>query len=279
VSFIEERGGSFADVKAMRALSVDQLMKGADKNLARMDAGPIARLIPAVDGYVIPDEPAKLFAEGKFHRVPLMIGATRDEATMFLLQSRVNSPQLYREMVAQQTGDLADEFESIFPAGEKPLEVKNATNRFLSVTRFIGPMRYIAGQVSRFEPKVYYYHFTHVPANTLGQMMGSHHAAEIRYVFGNLSDDGKDPPGEKKLADVMMNCWIEFAKSGDPNGEHIPNWPTHSVTGDDCLEFGDTIKATQGLLKRECDAFDKLLHQELEEMESASSDSRVSESR
>jgi len=70
----------------------------------------------------------------------------------------------------------------------------------------------------------YLYHFSRTPPSKK-QTLGAFHAAEIPFVFDSsepvlgLSDD------DKALTDIMVSAWTNFAKTGNPNGKDVPNWP------------------------------------------------------
>lgn len=52
----------------------------------------------------------------------------------------------------------------------------------------------------------------------------SYHGAEIPYVFdhANASDE------EKALADQISQAWINFAKTGTPSAEGMPEWEPYT---------------------------------------------------
>ena len=86
--------GQTPDVSQMRRLDYRQLLKAAPSEVgagpgAPLHLKPLALIIgPTVDGHVIPDAPERIFAAGREHPVPLMIGSTRDEMALFLLAAR-----------------------------------------------------------------------------------------------------------------------------------------------------------------------------------------------
>jgi len=65
---------------------------------------------------------------------------------------------------------------------------------------------------------------------------------EIEYVFGTLDSSPKVPwdATDRKLSDLMMTYWTNFARSGDPNGPTVPAWPRYDRAGDDPVLHLDT---------------------------------------
>ena len=45
-------------------------------------------------------------------------------------------------------------------------------------------------------------------------------------MFGNFdSRQGTPSATDTALSERIMSYWVNFAKSGDPNGQGLPNWP------------------------------------------------------
>lgn len=90
--------------------------------------------------------------------------------------------------------------------------------------------------------------------------MGAYHSAEVQYVFGALRGP-KDKPSpfdavDSTLAGAMSGAWLQFAKSANPNGAGILQWPRYAISSDQHIEFGDMITAGSALHKASLDAFD-----------------------
>ena len=124
---------------------------------------------------------------------------------------------------------------------------------------FVGPLRTLSGHHANVAP-VWVYHFTLVPPTQMGATLGSHHAAEISYVFGNLlnrSDQPADSPPnpmnvgdwtdvDRRVSAAMMDYWVQFAATGSPNREGLTPWPALDAA-DRHLTFGDALGEGTGL--------------------------------
>ena len=65
------------------------------------------------------------------------------------------------------------------------------------------------------------------------------HGAELKYVFGTLSKEELADPNAVKMRDLIQTYWTNFAKSGNPNGPGVPEWPRFSAADPKSIEFVD----------------------------------------
>ena len=189
------------------------------------------------------------------HNVPLMLGTNADEGTMFALMMPSGTVQNYRATVEKQYGEFAQKVLALYPA-ETSGEIRRAFCDHLADTTFVGPTRAMARAMDRVSSTAYLYQFTRksqaLPA------MGAYHSMEIAYVFNNLDEHTTDDV-DQKLADAMSTYWVQFAKTGDPNGNGLPEWPAYRTASDQHLELGEGIQAGSGLRKETCDALDSIM--------------------
>jgi para-nitrobenzyl esterase len=200
--------------------------------------GPIS-LAPIVDGYVLPENPSQVFARGEQHPVPLLTGTNADEGTIF-------APDLdlaqYKAAAGLIYGENASKVLELFPASTDA-EVKEALNRLITRLGFASSARFTVERMDEAGVRAYLYQFTRVPDDPRAEELGSFHGLEIPYVFGTLEKMGIMDSGgaDATLSEVMMTYWTNFASTGDPNGEGVPEWPAFSPDTAPYQVLGDEI--------------------------------------
>jgi para-nitrobenzyl esterase len=71
-------------------------------------------------------------------------------------------------------------------------------------------------------------------------LVGAFHSAELAYVFGTqASVDRPWSDRDRTLSDQMEQYWTNFAKTGDPNGVGLPEWPRYGASAEAVVELGD----------------------------------------
>ena len=249
----EEDGLKFA--RALGAGSIAELRaRPADEILQAALRSPIAYGFGVVDGYVVPDHPAKLYAEGKQHQAPLLVGWNADEGTYFAARLTAWGPDSppYADRVKARFGDEATAVLKHYPAGATPAD-DQAAFAVLFGDEIIGygAWAWAERAATTGASPTYRYHFTRRPPGAPKLSVnpltapGVYHAAELYYVWNNL--DVRDWPWEaadRRLAEAMSSYWVNFARTGDPNGQGLPPWPAYRPGGAGrVMELGADIGA------------------------------------
>jgi len=109
---------------------------------------------------------------------------------------------------------------------------------------FIEPSKLVAGSM---QAPVYFYKFTRIPGTEEAAKYGAFHSIEIPYVFGNLdASEGYDDT-DFRLSDLIMEYWVNFAKTGDPNGPGLPYWQPYNSETEQYQDLGDEVTVRSGL--------------------------------
>jgi para-nitrobenzyl esterase len=255
---------------ALRALSGEKLLEGSNAVLfpPGFVEGSKARIFPpgnrfgpVVDGWVLPDDVMTIFDEGKQNVVPLLAGTNADEMTMFVPKSPFDSVEAYRGFLKESYGKFADEVFAMYPAQE-PSDILKAVRNAWADFRYVAPARSLVRAQSKAGGMAYFYQYTMTWPGPMAAM-GAFHTAEILFVFDELErakNNSKVPFEEKHqaLADTMSAYWVQFAKTGNPNKEGLPEWPAYDLSKDQYLEFGEVVKVGQGLRKEKLDLWDNV---------------------
>jgi para-nitrobenzyl esterase len=67
-----------------------------------------------------------------------------------------------------------------------------------------------------------------VPPDPALQELGAYHGAELVYAYGTLgaAGDAEYTAADRHLSGQMMDRWVRFAATGDPNGSGLARWPS-----------------------------------------------------
>jgi para-nitrobenzyl esterase len=93
--------------------------------------------------------------------------------------------------------------------------------------------------------------------------LGAFHGLEMPFVFGtcdipSMEDLTGKGPEVISLSEKMMDAWITFARTGNPNHEGIPEWAPYNVNTRTTMFFGKEIKSIDAPFDRERAAWDGL---------------------
>ncbi len=241
---LENANGASADALAkLRTLSTDQIL--ADQ--AKLPEKPS----PFVDGTILPDQPAALFAQGKMAHVPYLAGSNSDEATLMSAIHMTNDDML------MPFGDALPAVRKIYEADGKLSDDQFARQVFADALFASGAQGLAAFEAKLGEP-AYVYHFDYVFDGLRLFSSGVGHGGEIPYVFG-FSGLANDPnfaakikfasDKDKSIAAMMEGYWTNFAKTGNPNGAGLPQWEQSSAAAPETLVVNDETKSAAGFRK------------------------------
>ncbi len=102
------------------------------------------------------------------------------------------------------------------------------------------PARFAANAFTAVGSPVYLYRFSYVQHAMRDTFRaGAPHASEIPYVFGTLTarPGSTATPENQAVSRMAQSYWVNFAKTGDPNGAGLPAWPRHDPKKDLIFDF------------------------------------------
>ena len=246
----EKSGLTFMD--KMKAANIGELRhKSAEELIANGgNFGPVS------DGYAIPNDVFSAFKTGQFNDVSIMAGWVTGDGSLMGVQNL--TPEKYRKQASEKYGEKAEEYMKLFP-GNTSEQVATSLKE-LGLMQFAGLPAHLWAGFSK--NKAYIYQFTHVPVDKPGfPEYGAFHTSEVPFALHTLHL-WKRPWREVDYAveKTMSDYWVNFVKTGNPNGEGVPEWGAYDKSSGSIMEIGDKSQLQKGLYKGEFDFLEETIN-------------------
>jgi para-nitrobenzyl esterase len=236
----EREGEKYAASLGNSSLKELRLRRAADF----LGGGAAAVTHPVIEPYVLPETPYEAFVSGRQNDVPLMLGSNAEEARSITNVSSVTASNFATDLersFGPLPRALIDAYR--YSTDEEAREARLGLERDL---RFGWDMwAWARLQAGSGKSRAYYYSFQQpppFPANSVYAGWGASHFAELWYVFDHLDQNPwRWSRADRRLAKVMSGYWVNFARTGDPNGPGLPVWPRFTGTNANVMRFGGSI--------------------------------------
>jgi para-nitrobenzyl esterase len=222
----------------LRRLPVDKLRKpvwhyGIGENML---SGPVSGTT------LLPVDPMRAMTTGAAARVPVMIGTTRDEFTLFVALQYLRAgkrfhadayPHLLQSTFGADAAAVAEQYPLNRYNGSAAIAYSTAVTdgAFACVADRIGDALVA-------DAPVYGYEFadtappTPDPLRQLPFPVGASHSLDLRYIF-NMGGAPPPTPEQVALSDQMIDYWSSFVRDGRPSADGAPEWPAMAGTDHD----------------------------------------------
>jgi para-nitrobenzyl esterase len=246
-------------VLELQKLPVDKIMAAyfaVVKDNSGVDAS-LGGFSPCVDGKILPQHPFYPNASPVAADVPVMIGCTRTEMTLFSL----NDPSAFslndadmRARVTQLLGEQAPKMIDLYRKLNPEASPSDIYFLIASDYRYGAPTMIAAQRRAALgKAPVYLYYFTwETPVQ--GGRLKSPHTMEIPFAFDNVKVSARITGGGAEaiaLADKVSDAWIAFARTGDPNTPKLPHWPAYDAKDRATMVINNVSKVVNDPLREQ----------------------------
>ena len=251
----EQYGKDFINRIGMGKLKLKDLRKVEPEKFM---GDPIAfgaggALWPVYDGYVLKGDPYPMYQQGDYNDVNILMGTNSDEGSMFTGFLGGFKPEQYEQEMKESFPDPTwqQKFREMYP-GKNDQEAFDAHSDIFREAAFAWPT-YAWGNLQskntaegKGKGKVYMFFFNHAKQNFFRNGQNTNrqymtmHAGELGLTFGQLGGfGGPANPSDEALSRLVMQYWINFIKTGDPNGGYLPLWPVYAEGTETVMNFRD----------------------------------------
>ena len=241
------RFGGWDDPERMRRVDAGDIL---DYQVALTGGAPGrpnsggARFGPVADGYSLGlDAEARIGAGIQTKGMPLLIGHTKNEFNLFNSSSTGPVEMSNNDLLAAATAPFGgmraaegvDRYQRARDARGEPTDNTAVWNAIMTDSMFRIPAVKTAEAQRRHTEGVWSYRFDY-PSPAYDGRLGSCHSLDIPFIWGTYEAEnmkrfcGDASPELAALSETMMQTYLAFAKTGNPNNEHLPEWPTYDAT-------------------------------------------------
>jgi para-nitrobenzyl esterase len=217
---------------ALRAISAEELKRGTEAYALAIFGGPEVPGLShsIIDGRLVVEAPEAALRNGRAAPVSVLVGANDYDLAV--------SPAQTKEALFARFGPLSSQAQRLYdPKGTLPL--KDLVQAVAADYAMVEPSRNIAELVTRHGQPAYFYRFSYVPESLRKKVPGTLHAAEILFAFDYAGPFLKEAatPADAAMAKSTSGYWVDFVKSGNPNGGGRIEWPRYDPNEENVLNF------------------------------------------
>lgn len=212
---------------------------------------------PVVDEAVVADHVAQVFERGEQHDVPYIGGANSWEWSEIADVPLIGKWFLGGALIE----GLSDEDLAVFDDQWTRIGL---SQRWFAEGLFLSSTRYLGKQMATVSSPARLYHITYVTERLRGDIPGAPHGLEVAFIFGNVNghpeyqrpDAATEQPAtdaDLAFGDTLRAYWLNFAKTGNPNGPGLPEWPEYRPDTDLVLVVDEEMTPQAALYKETLD--------------------------
>ena len=235
------------------AMYMQQLGKKSIEEMRQVDTKTLtgtgntfSAATPIIDGYVMTGDIYRLYEQGEYADVPVLIMHNSDEGAAMVESI---SAEAFNQQLSQLPQAFADTVKAYYPA-------TNDEERLFAFRDLIRDLNFgwpayawASLQKKTGKSPVYMAYLAQQSERTVyahGNRRGAAHADDCMYLSGGFDKEPQKYPQEKRVSDLMQQYWVNFAKTLNPNGlgsdiagQALPLWPEFEDNKPTVMQFKD----------------------------------------
>jgi para-nitrobenzyl esterase len=230
--FLAEQLGLGSEVSAdrLRQVPAEEILEAADQL-------PDDHYFSAViDGKTVPRHPLETLRLARTAGVDLIAGTNADEWYMYVDENTTQKD--VQDWVAENAPEQQAALLAMI--ADEP-DARSAMDRLRTAQEMLCPSGYLATRINETGGRAWIYYFNRQRAGSGGDRLGVYHGTELPYVFNRHDNWLPTEETDQDLTEVVLDYWVQFARSGDPNLAGRPEWPVHSRQIPAVMELGNRV--------------------------------------
>ena len=247
----QQRGAELANLAGAKSL----------QQLRQLDADKLLQIYtenfddyyhsPAIDGQLITKSTWEAIQAQDFGAHELLIGTNNSE----WLDTLDNDASVDDVVITARNNPRVGGEEALAWVANEP-DPRRAMDRLITAEAYVCPSQNVAANRFTSGGNSWMYFFTRQREDSGGEKVGAFHGAEYSYVFGVHDSYMTTNEIDLALTATMQKYWINFAATGDPNGEGLPHWPRFERLDAVVQELGNDVRTIPAIEPEMCAAFE-----------------------
>ena len=245
-SVLKELQLSHGQVNRLQRIPAEKLIAA----LRKVTGGTPLGVGPVFDGRSVPRHPFTPDAPALSADIPVIVGANKDETTVlfpppdaFDLDWAGLKKHLTAALPRSNVDRLIEQLRRIRPTA-------TPSDLYFTVTTELGMgnnARTLATRKSRQNAAPVYLYRLEWETPVDGGRLRAHHGLDVPLVFDNVADAhglrASGSPDAQRVADSMSAAWLNFARTGNPNGPSLAYWPAFEPRQQPTMVFDAVSRA------------------------------------
>ena len=248
-----------ADIERLRSLSAQDIFKLTSLLNPKIRGLTTPRILrPILDGVYLSENERDVFKDHRQLMLPMIVGSNLDEGSLLTKDWAIKSLDDYAGLVNSNFNVLSSDALALYPVRAEE-EIRIRVAELFGDTQFNYGTRLLAQSNSNQVANTWRYLFA---KRRPSQIDGPHHGQEVAHVFGNLfakvtSVENDYDLRDEFISNAMLNYWVQFAYTGNPNQAELPEWTRYELGSDNMIVFENEISKANGFRKNNLDFIDQ----------------------